>query len=111
MERVLRAASLALVLAGAGACTTTFEGERPSALYGQHIDAAVGLYGPWDEALNINGKNYYLWRRKAASPNGEVFCELRIEVTSRRLIAGRLMQGFPEACALFTAKFVPSDHK
>ena len=108
---MLRALGLAALLAALSACTTTFEGERPSTLYGQHLDAAVALYGPWSDTLRIGGRQYYLWRRRVETPEGDVFCELRLEITSRRLIARRFLQGYPDACALFTAKFVPVERQ
>ncbi|MCR5875808.1 hypothetical protein LRS10_17555 [Phenylobacterium sp. J426] len=104
----LRVAALALAAFTAG-CATEFEGERPSSLYGQHTDAAVALYGPWDEALNLNGQRYYLWRRSVETDEGLRFCELRLEVTERNVIARRLLQGYPDACQLFAARFVAGD--
>lgn len=107
---MLRAAALASLI-GLSACATTFEGERPSALYGQPTDAAIALYGHWDEAFTLEGRRYYLWRRKVDTTDGPRFCELRLEITSRNLIARRLMQGYPAACELFSARFVPADNK
>ncbi|WP_309088693.1 hypothetical protein [Phenylobacterium sp.] len=104
----MRAASAMLTAALAlGGCVTSFEGERPSSLYGQHTDAAVALYGPWDEAVTLEGKRYYIWRRQAETAQGVRVCELRLEITPRHLIARRLVRGYPEACDLFTARFVP----
>jgi len=94
----------ALLLSG---CATAFEGERPSTLYGQHTDAAVALYGPWNETVILEGRRYYIWRRKTDTPEGPIYCELRLEVTSKQLIARRLVRGYPEACDQFTARFVP----
>lgn len=96
-----------LVLALLAGCATSFEGERPSSLYGQHVDAAVALYGPWQEQMMLEGKRYYLWRRSAETPEGPRYCELRLEITPKQLIARRLLQGYPQACDLFTAHFVP----
>ncbi len=107
---MLRAAAL-LGLIGLAACATSFEGDGPSALYGQHTDAAVALYGRWDEAVNLQGRRYYIWRRQAETTDGVRVCELRLEITSKNLIARRLMQGYPEACALFAARFVATDNK
>lgn len=102
--RLLAPLTAALLLGG---CATAFEGERPSTLYGQHTDAAVALYGPWHEALTLEGRRYYVWRRKAETADGPLYCELRLEVTPKQLIARRLIRGYPEACDLFTARFVP----
>ncbi|MGA0604379.1 hypothetical protein ACO2Q0_00125 [Phenylobacterium sp. VNQ135] len=99
---------LALAALALGGCATEFEGEKPSSLYGQPTDAAVALYGPWDEALTLEGRRYYLWRRSIETEDGVRFCELRLEITSRNLIARRLMQGYPGACELFMARFVPA---
>lgn len=107
-RRLLLAALGLLLLAG---CATEFEGEKPSSLYGQHTDAAVALYGPWDEAITLEGRRYYLWRRSVETPEGVRFCELRLEITSKNLIARRLMQGYPGACELFMARFVPAENK
>lgn len=93
------------------ACATAFEGEAPSALYGQHSDAAVALYGRWDEAVTLQGRRYYLWRRSVETADGLRVCELRLEITPKQLIARRLIQGYPEACELFTARFVPGGNK
>lgn len=101
-----RATALAAALL-LGGCVTAFEGEAPSSLYGQHTDAAVALYGPWDEAATLEGKRYYIWRRKTETADGLRYCELRLEITPKQLIARRLIRGYPEACELFTARFVP----
>jgi hypothetical protein len=103
----MRAALFLAACLGLGACTTTFEGEAPSNLYGQHLDAAVGLYGRWDEQFVMDGKIYYLWRRRVTQEDGDRFCELRLEVTPQRVIARRLMQGYPAACDLFTTRMAP----
>ncbi len=105
---VLAGAVLGAALAG---CATEFEGERPSTLYGQPTDAAVALYGRWDESVSLGGKHYYIWRRSVETADGPRFCELRLEITSHGLIARRLMQGYPDACGLFAARFVPADNK
>jgi len=108
-----KARLLALLLPGAllAGCVTSFEGERPSSLYGQHVDAAVALYGPWQDQMTLAGKRYYLWRRSVETTEGPRFCELRLEITPKQLIARRLLQGYPEACGLFTAQFVPDARK
>jgi hypothetical protein len=114
IRTVSRAVALALaavaptLLAG---CATEFEGERPSTLYGQPTDAAVALYGRWDESVVLAGKLYYIWRRSVDTDEGPRFCELRLEITERNTIARRLMQGYPDACGLFAARFVPADNK
>lgn len=107
----MRTALVPVLALALSACVTTFEGERPSALYGQHLDAAIALYGPWEERLDVEGKTYYLWRRSAKLASGEVMCELRLEVTPKHIIARRLMQGFPEACNLFMAQLVPLERQ
>ncbi len=107
----MRAAALLPGLLLLGACATAFEGEQPSALYGQHSDAAVALYGRWDDAVTLEGRRYYIWRRRVETTDGERVCELRLEITPKQLIARRLIQGYPEACQLFTARFVPAGNK
>lgn len=107
----MRLAALLAALLPLGACVTAFEGEQPSSLYGQHSDAAVALYGLWDEAVTLNGRRYYIWRRTAETTDGVRVCELRLEITPKQIIARRLVQGYPEACDLFTARFVPADSK
>jgi hypothetical protein len=100
----MRRALLILALLAVAACTTTFEGEKPSHLPGQHLDVAVGLYGPWDEQFVMEGKTYYMWRRRVTQEDGDHYCELRLEITPQRLIARRLMQGYPAACELFSTR-------
>lgn len=101
----LAAAAGLIVLAG---CATAFEGEKPSALYGQHIDAAVALYGHWNEQVALEGRRYVLWRRRIETTDGDRYCELRLELTSKNLIARRLIRGHPTACELFQTHFVAS---
>ncbi|WP_041373369.1 hypothetical protein [Phenylobacterium zucineum] len=113
---MLRFAPALLPLAALAACATAIEGDRPSALYGQSADAAVALYGPWDEAVTLAGKRYHIWRRRADTADGPRYCELRLEITpqgptGQGLIARRLVQGYPEACDLFTAQMVPVERK
>lgn len=103
----MRRTALLIALLGLAACTTTTEGEKASTLLSQHLDVAVGLYGRWDEQFVMEGKTYYLWRRRVTQDDGDHFCELRLEVTAQRLIARRLMQGYPAACDLFTARMAP----
>lgn len=103
----MRRAALLIALLGLSACATTLEGDRPSNLYGQHLDVAVGLYGRWDDRFVLDGKTYYLWRRRATLDSGDHYCELRLEVTPHHLIARRLMQGYPAACDLFSARMAP----
>ena len=103
----MRQAALLLALLSLTACASTLEGEGPSRLYGQHLDVAVGLYGRWDDRFVMDGKTYYLWRRRATLETGDHYCELRLEVTRQNLIARRLMQGYPAACDLFSAKMTP----
>jgi hypothetical protein len=100
----MRQTVLLFALLALSACTTTFEGERPSNLYAQHLDVAVGLYGRWDEKFDMEGKSYYLWRRRVTQDDGDHYCELRLEVSRQLIIARRLMQGYPAACDLFTAR-------
>jgi hypothetical protein len=108
LRLLLSASALAASLA-VGGCATEFEGEKPSGLYGQDTDAAVALYGVWDEAVTLEGRRYYIWRRSIETADGVRFCELRLEITNRNKIARRLMQGYPDACQLFAARFVPTE--
>lgn len=57
--------------------------------------------------MTLADKRYYIWRRRIETADGPRYCELRLEITSRQLIARRLVQGHPDACALFAARFVP----
>lgn len=57
--------------------------------------------------MTLAGKRYYIWRRRIETSDGLRYCELRLEITPRQLIARREIRGYAEACALFAARFVP----
>lgn len=98
----LAAIAGALLLA---ACQTTAETGGANALYGEELDAALGLYGPYAEYLMLDGKPTYVWRRNFQTADQNYFCELRVETGFRRTISRSVMQGFPDACRLFSVSY------
>ena len=92
---ILAAAAISL----SGCMTSEFPDS--SRLYGQSLDAARALYGEYAENVQLNGKNYYIWRRGDVSEGEQVYCELWVELGPRRIIARRFLQGHPVACRLF----------
>lgn len=102
---MLRAIGIAAFVTLAG-CQTLGEVSGGSALSGQELDTAVGLYGPWAEFLVLDGKRTYVWRRQyVADDRKPYFCELRVEMGFRRTISGSTLQGYPEACRLFAVRY------
>lgn len=123
---MLRVLGLCAALALCG-CQTMDEVTGDSALAGQPIDSALALYGPWEEYAVIDGKPIYIWRRHYTSttPPAEIasgtaasaatatrisgptdyYCELRVEMGFRRLISRSLMQGYPDACRMFSVRY------
>jgi len=101
---MLRALGIAALVAVAG-CQTVSEVGGDSALSGQELDTAVGLYGPWQEFLVLDGKRTYVWRRHYLAEEKPYFCELRVEMGFRRTISRTFVQGYPEACRLFAVRY------
>jgi hypothetical protein len=99
--------ALASLLAlGLGACSTTREVEGTVAITGKELDAAVALYGNWDEKLLVKDRPVYIWRRQNTGAGGRVyFCEMRVEMGWHSLIGRALTHGYPSACALFNVKY------
>jgi hypothetical protein len=96
-------ASLALaLLIPLAACASTANG--PSRLTGQELDAAVALYGPWAEQIELDGKPLYIWRRRLIQNGESRYCELRIELGFRQVIRQATMQGLADACKLFAVR-------
>ena len=103
MSRAIIAAVAAAL--GLGACSTLKEVGGESALSGQQLDAAVGLYGPYAEYLVLAGKPTYVWRRLYPVDALDFYCELRVETGYRRTINRSLMQGYPAACQMFSVRY------
>lgn len=101
MRRIL----LTLTALCLAACGTVGEAGGESALAGQDIGAAVGIYGPWETFAVLDGKPTYIWRRSYVAEEKTLFCELRIELGFRRAISRSSMQGFPDACRLFGVRY------
>ncbi|WP_334162095.1 hypothetical protein [Phenylobacterium sp.] len=101
---MLRALGIAAFAALAG-CQTLGEVSGGSALSGQELDTAVGLYGPWAEYLVLDGKRTYVWRRHYVAEDKPYFCELRVEMGFRRTISTSTLQGYPDACRLFAVRY------
>lgn len=96
-------ASLALALfIPLAACASTASG--PSHLTGQELDAAVALYGPWAEQIELDGKPLYIWRRRLIQNGAPRYCELRVELGFRKIIRQATMQGLADACRLFAVR-------
>lgn len=101
---MLRTATVLSLLVLAGCSTTAVSGA--SALSGQDLDAAYALYGPWEDQVTLEGRRYYIWRRRRIDDAGvERYCELRVEMGFRRMIQNSVMQGYPAACELFTVRY------
>lgn len=98
--RCALAISLALATA---ACGTIPEAARQG-LAGQDIDAAIGLYGPWEDHMVLGGRSTYVWRRRLEADATAYYCELHVETGFRRIISTTQMQGFPSACRLFALR-------
>jgi hypothetical protein len=99
-----------LVLAAAAAlcgCATTAAITGDTAFSGKDLDAAIGLYGPWEDHVVLNGIETYIWRRHYtdAAKKQDYYCELRVQMGFRNLISRSLMQGYPAACDLFSIRY------
>lgn len=95
------ALALALLIPLA-ACASAANG--PSRLTGQELDAAVALYGPWAEQIELGGKPLYIWRRRLIQNGAPHYCELRVELGFRQTIRLATMQGLADACKLFAVR-------
>jgi hypothetical protein len=94
---------LVFVLAAAlGACASV--GNGPARLAGQELDAAVALYGPWTEQIELAGQPTYIWRRTLVAGDVSHVCELRVQLGFHRTIRTAVMQGLPDACALYAVR-------
>jgi hypothetical protein len=103
MSRAIVAAVAAAL--GLAACSTLKEVGGETALSGQQLDAALGLYGPYSQFMQIDGKPTYVWRRHYTADAQDYYCELRIETGYRRTISASVMQGYPQACRLFSVRY------
>ena len=100
---MVRTGMILLLLLAVSACATVVNG--PTRLMGENLDAATGLYGPWSEQVDLEGRPMYIWRRKLITPVGDRFCELRVRLGFRQTIAKAYLQGFPDACKLFAVRY------
>ncbi|WP_165830594.1 hypothetical protein [Phenylobacterium soli] len=100
MRLFVLASALALALGG---CASTTSG--PSRLTGQELDAAVALYGPWADQVEVKGQTRYIWRRSLLTNGQSTYCELRVELGFRRTIRRAYLEGFPAACELFAVRY------
>lgn len=101
----MRHALLLTTILGLAACSTVSEVTGDSALSGHDLDAAVGLYGPWEDFVVLDGRPTYIWRRHYVDQKKNYYCELRVEMGFRRTISRSTMQGFPDACRLFSVRY------
>jgi hypothetical protein len=94
---------LVVALAGVlAACASVADG--PSRLAGQELDAAVALYGPWAEQVELAGQPTFIWRRTLVTGEVRHVCELRVQLGYHRTIRTAVMQGLPDACALYAVR-------
>ena len=93
-----------LAAAALAGCQTTVLGT--SRLAGQDLDAAVALYGPWSDQIQLKGRQVYIWRRTLIAAGNPEVCEFRVELGFRRQISRAYMQGVPAACQLYAVKTV-----
>jgi hypothetical protein len=84
------------------ACASVVNG--PSRLAGQDLTAAVALYGPWAEQVELDGQINYIWRRTLIVDGTPHVCELRVQLGFRTTIRGAAMQGLPDACRLYAVR-------
>lgn len=101
----MRGVVLTAMVLGLSACASAGEVTGSDALSGQPLEAAISLYGPYENFLVLDGRPTYIWRRRYEAEGKEYFCELRAEMGFRRQISRSLMQGFPDACRLFSVRF------
>lgn len=94
---------------GLAACATP-EVEGPDALKAKDVAAAVSLYGPWAEQIQVKGRPVYIWRRQAEIEGQTYYCELRVEMGFRQMIARSMTVGYPAACALFNVRYETKLH-
>lgn len=89
------------------ACATPAVVSGDSNLSGKDIEAAVNLYGPWDQHVLLGAQPVYIWRRhlRPAGAASDVYCELRIETAWRTTVSRSQMQGYPAACDLFSIRY------
>jgi hypothetical protein len=99
-------AILAVIFAAAAlaGCQSTVLGT--SRLVGEDLDAAVALYGPWNEQITLKNRPVYIWRRVLLTDASPKYCELRVQLGFRRTISSAYMQGVPAACELYAVRSV-----
>lgn len=90
-------------LALANCASSTING--PSRLAGQELDAAVALYGPWVDEIQLDGRPLYIWRRALINKGTPYYCELRVQLGFRNIIRQAFLQGTPESCKLFAVRY------
>lgn len=100
--RLILAITAAVLLTG---CSTVREVTGNSAIDGQPLDAAVAIYGPWEQLVVLEGVQTYIWRRHYTAESKDYYCELRVETGYRKTISRSVMQGFPDACRLFSVRY------
>jgi hypothetical protein len=86
------------------ACASGGAANGPARLAGQELDAAVALYGPWTEQIDLAGQPTYIWRRTLLVGEVRHVCELRVQLGYHRTIRTAIMQGLPDACALYAVR-------
>jgi hypothetical protein len=97
---VRRTSILIAALLGLSACSTP-QVNGTSALAGKQLEDAIGLFGPWDQSLPLDGAPTYIWRRHAVQNGVDYYCEMRVELGFRHTVGRASMRGYPVACELF----------
>ncbi|MDB5448886.1 MAG: hypothetical protein JWQ52_14 [Phenylobacterium sp.] len=95
-----RTSILIAALLGLSACSTP-QVNGTSALAGKQLEDAIGLFGPWDQSLPLDGAPTYIWRRHAVQNGVDYYCEMRVELGFRHTVGRASMRGYPVACELF----------
>ena len=90
------------LMAPLAACATS--GSGAAQLAGQDLEAAVALYGPWAEQIELAGQATYIWRRTLVAGEATHVCELRVQLGFHQVIRTAVMQGLPDACALYAVR-------
>jgi hypothetical protein len=107
----MRTPAACLTLAAAlalSACETVMQG--PSRLTGQRLDAAVALYGPWAEEIQLSGQPLYIWRRTLLVKGEPQVCELRVQLGYHDIIKSAVLQGVGGACELYAVRTEGTTH-
>ena len=103
------ATPLTAALAGAAlllcACATAEVVDAPTALNGRDLNTALGLYGQYQDRVEVSGRTYYIWRKTVQVDGQHLSCELRAEVAYRSTIRSTYLEGYEGACNGFSVRY------